>query len=708
MAGNAGKGCCSRPAINRPPTLPLDSDSTPLLDEDIDKCCSGENDPIGGEGATNRLVASQTSTCCSDSPSPCSLGYPPSPWPAPQPISSSSWIPLFPKVASTQPLLPSDAITKSLPTRCYEAMCYAARRVFRSHGHIHGDKHCRGHHGYGLVCDHDHEHKNDDHHGHDCDHHHDDGLDLDTGNSDLVNIPGRRRVVLSVLGMDCPSCSPRVVRALNSIPSVADCHVDVFAGRATVTYHPNYVQTADMTQRVTASTGFQCLVVEDSLVGESEGAPRRRMVVNLDQPVDEKRLGVDRVTIIREEPGLAEIEYDSSLNPRDVLTAFEPWGATYVPPSQESGIDSAQREVLRLLHLTTISAALCFPVLVFAWAPLPPHPTIYGGLSLGLTTFIQFYIARPIYVSGLRALMIERTIDMDLLVALSTGTAYLFSTVAYVCRILGRPIEHQNESYFETSALLVTLVMLGRLIAAYARRRSTNAVSYLGAMQAGEALLVETTGDTRLIPAGLVHVGDILRVMPGDQVPTDGRVVGGEAYVDESSITGESAPVLKRAGAVLVAGTVLTTNAQSGLDMRVTLAPDANTLSRMAELMRAAQGARLRVQDTADRVASWLAPVVLVLGVITFAGWMGIGIAAANKVNDGAARAAEMREAVVDAIGHAVAVLVVSCPCAIALCVPMVAVIAVAVGTRRGVLFKVRIYGRSLHSIVCIGIDSMT
>ncbi|CAE6481189.1 hypothetical protein ACGC1H_003485 [Rhizoctonia solani] len=590
--------------------------------------------------------------------------------------------------ASAVPLLPTTSDAKTLSTRVsLQARCYAAmRRLFGSHKHdkhSHGHGSCEHHHdGYGLVSREEHHHS----HGHShCDHdHEDDDLEVFTKDADYLDIPGRYRVTLLVLGMDCPSCSPRVVRALNSLPSVGECHVDVFAGRATVTYHPDHVDTTEMTRHVTASTGFQCQIVQDGPVGA--GGPTRRMRIQLDQPMDEKDLDMEGVRIAREEQELIEVEYQVGLNPRDVLAAFKSWGGVYVPPAQESSIDSAQREVLRLLHLTTVSAVLCFPVLIFAWAPLPPHPAIYGGISLALTTLIQVYVARPIYVSGIRALTVQRTIDMDLLVALSTGTAYLFSTIAYAFREAGRPIDHQGESYFETSALLVTLVMLGRLIAAYARRRSTNAVAQLASMQVDQATLVLST-HTQIIPTGLVHTHDILRLEPGDRVPTDGRVVEGEAYVDESSITGESAPVLKRPGAVLVAGTVLLPNS-SRLDMRVTLSPDENTLARMAELMRAAQGARLGVQDTADRVAGWLAPVVLVLGTLTLVAWASVGLAAANRVVDPSARAAERREAVVDSIGYAVAVLVVSCPCAIALCVPMVAVIAVAVGTRRGVLFK--------------------
>ncbi|CAE6521641.1 unnamed protein product [Rhizoctonia solani] len=708
--------CCTAPSTkdrHRPPSINTSHRHRDIIPET--SCCAPPHNlqaPTPTQPSIGYTLDSPSSS------SPSSPTYPPTP------IGHSLFgAPSTP--ASAVPLLPTVTVTDakpmstrgSLAARCYAAMRNGARRLFAPH-HSH-DKHSHahgscGHDGYGLVSteakddDHHHHHHGHGHshahhhhhhapdHPHDCDHDHDHehddlGVFVDSKDADYLHIPGRHRVTLLVLGMDCPSCSPRVVRALNSLPSVGECHVDVFAGRATVTYHPDHVDTAEMTRHVTASTGFQCQIVQDGPVGESD-VPMRRMRIQLDQPIDEKDLEMKGVRIAKEEQDLIEVEYEVGLNPRDVLAAFEAWGGAYLPPAQESSIDSAQREVLRLLHYTTVSAILCFPVLVFAWAPLPPHPTIYGGISLALTTLIQIYVARPIYVSGIRALTVQRTIDMDLLVALSTGTAYLFSTIAYAFREAGRPINHQGESYFETSALLVTLVMLGRLIAAYARRRSTNAVAQLVSMQTDQATLVLSTGETRLVPTGLVHTHDILRLEPGDRIPTDGRVTKGEAHVDESSITGESAPVLKRTGAVLVAGTVLLRSGSSssspGLEMRVTLVPEENTLARMAELMRAAQGARLRVQDTADRVAGWLAPVVLVIGMMTFVGWAWSGLSAANRVVDGVARAAETREAVVDSVGYAVAVLVVSCPCAIALCVPMVAVIAVAVGTRRGVLFK--------------------
>ncbi|QRV74361.1 copper(2+) exporting ATPase [Ceratobasidium sp. AG-Ba] len=699
----AKSGCCSDTSCSSAPKKVVKDDCCPALTT-VDECCATENvDDCCSSSPAPQPPTCSTPCCIDNLPTCC----PPRPIQdacctpklgCPSPSYASSTLPSRARSqtpSSAAPIVPKPSARArarrktSLPARCYNAMCCCARSVQKRlstsvlgcsarHGHGHHHHHHSDGHGHDHSDGHSHDHS--DHHDHGHDHLHEIEIETKAPEQDE---PGRHELVLSVLGMDCPSCSPRVVRALMSMPSVAQCTVDVFAGRATVTYHPDRVRPDDMTRNVTASTGFMCDVLEDRVVRDVEqGESRRRMRVKLGRPSSEKGLVVEGVFVREERGDVIELEYQG--NPRDVLTALAPWDPTYVPPAPASQADSAQREVVRLLKLTTISAALCIPVLVLAWAPLPSHPTIYGAISLVLTTLIQVYAARPIYVSGIRALVMQHTLDMDLLVSISTFTAFMFSVVAYACAVAGKPIGDGETSYFETAALLVTLVMLGRLIAAYARRRSTNAAGGLGAMQVEEAVLVMDGNMEQVIPVGLIHVGDVLRVRPGDKIPTDGRVEavgdgdGGETHVDESAITGESVPVAKRTGAVLVAGTTVVTTG-AGLDMRVTVSPDANTLARMGELMRAAQGARLKVQDTADRVAGWLAPVVLVLGIVTFVGWIGYAIGCDGQ---------KAGQAVVRAIGYAVAVLVVSCPCAIALCVPMVAVIAVAVGTRRGVLFK--------------------
>ncbi|ELU39059.1 copper-transporting ATPase [Rhizoctonia solani AG-1 IA] len=639
-----GGGCCSSTAADKPvfeseessPALPMSTSRGSRSDDTKDACPAMEFQPMATPNHDDRLVVQKPeksgcrATCCSGK------------------IDDGEKVP--PKPMQTAPILPVRG-----PSVNYDSSASP------------GPSSCQA-----TICD-------DDKCGHD--------LAPKQEPNDYPAL-GRRQLVFGIQGMDCPGCSPRVVRALVEFPSVADCHVDVFAGRATVTYHPDRANPDDMARRVVAMTGFQCHVEDDQVLG----IKMRRMNVQLGRPLgDDGLLKLEGVNVLEEKAsGRIELEYERGMNPRDVLALFAPWDGVYVPPSNESSVDSAQKEVVRLLYLTLFSAVLTLPVLVLAWAPLPPRPTAYGAVSLAMTTVIQVVVARPIYVSGIRTLLFQYTIDMDLLVSLSMGTAYVFSTVAYACTVAGKPIQ-DGESYFETAALLVTLVMLGRLIAAYARRRSTNAVSRLGSMQASKATLVETSNGqvtTRTIPVELLHVGDIVRIAPGELIPTDGKIIRGEGLVDESAITGESVPVLKSpatAQVLMMCGTTLVSIPAEPLhiDMRVTVAPDANTVARMAELMQGAQSARLRVQDKTDRAAGWLAPAALTIAIVAFVGWTGVGVRHAYKL-DGHERSGQIQKAVVDAIGYAVAILVVSCPCALALCVPMVAVIAVAVGTRRG------------------------
>jgi cation transport ATPase len=275
---------------------------------------------------------------------------------------------------------------------------------------------------------------------------------------------------------------------------------------------------------------------------------------------------------------------------------------------------------------TTISIICCIPVLIFSWAPIPRHPITYGSISLVLTTIIQFYVALPIYSSALRSLLFLHMIDMDLLVAVSTSIAYIYSVVVFAIQAAGRKFSDQ---FFETSALLVTLIMLGRLVSAYAHRRASSALDDLAALQPREryhcAPLRGCEPSTSTISEELVHTGDVLRILPDTLVPTDGIVLVGSSEVDESSITGESIPVTKQPGSSLIAGTL---NLSGALDMQITRVPAESTLADIAKLLRDAQeaAAALPVRDLADRAAAHLAPVVFVLSIATFVIWMLVGV----------------------------------------------------------------------------------
>lgn len=486
-----------------------------------------------------------------------------------------------------------------------------------------------------------------------------------------------RPMVMAVQGMDCQSCATRVTKALLTIPSVANPKVNTFSGQATLTYQDGAITPEDIARRTTTLTGFLC-----EAQALTKAIHEKKFVIHVsttDHLQDAELLpGVVVNSIQKHESGdaILEVEYDSWIvQPRNVVAAFAPWHGVHVPRSLSEETDEAKKTLMSLLQRTVISIMCCIPVLVLSWAPIPRRPVLYGSISLVLTTVIQLYVATPLYSTAFRSLFLQRMMDMDLLVVMSTSVAYIFSVIAFGMEAAHHP---SLGSFFETSSLLVTLIMVGRLASAYARRRASSAVDSLAALQVRTVDLV--SGDDGLVTPlsdELVHIGDVVRVLPEMMIPTDGVVVNGTSEVDESSITGESIPVEKHKGSKLIAGTL---NLSGLLHMSIERVPSNNTVSDITRLMREAQDSRLPVQDLSDKVASYLVPLVLVLSSITFLVWVLVGLFVRHESGSKAA---------VNALKYAIAVMVISCPCAILLAVPMVIVISVAVCAKHGILFKV-------------------
>ena len=483
----------------------------------------------------------------------------------------------------------------------------------------------------------------------------------------------RRKMIMSIEGMDCPSCAVRVTKALNTIPSVTQPKVNAFAGEATLMYDIGVISSDEIAQRVTGLTGFSCKFEQDL----REEDLLKTLWVSVPAKWDDHELPAG-VSIRSRKPmknkgNLLAIQYDSTvIQPRGVVAAFEPWEGEYVPFEQVREPNQASKDLWILLRRTSLSAIFTIPILIFAWAPLSKRPVLYGSISLALATFVQFYIAFPLYRSSFRSLFLQRVIDMDLLVAGSTTIAYVYSIISFSFLAAGKPI---GETFFETSALLVTLIMVGRTVSAFARRRTTSALDAVDALQVRMVNLIENAG-VRSIPAELVHVGDILQVPPDSIIPTDGVIRVGVTQVDESSLTGESKPVEKQRGSSVIAGTM---NLSGSIEITASRSLSENTIAGISRLMHDAQESRIPIQDLADRVAAYFAPTVLVLGSVTFLTWILIGKFVEDKTTE---------DAGVGALMKMIAVFVVSCPCAVSLCIPMVVVIAVSVAAKKGVLFK--------------------
>ena len=500
-------------------------------------------------------------------------------------------------------------------------------------------------------------------------------------------IGGLQTILLGVNGMNCPSCATKLTRALLKLPSVKDVEVNIFTGQVSLTYREGLIFPSTIANRATKATGFVCVVVDEPrLEGKHRVLRIKFQVTTVIPPVLPP--GVVILNASRTESGVVfDVQYDAAvIQPRSVLGIFIPLGGSFLPPSKSNASAPVTTEVISLFRRTIISAILSIPVLIFSWAPLQPHPVAYGAVCLFLATCIQFGVGAPFYYTAFYTLFGQHILDMDVLVTLSCTIAYVFSLVAYAAQVAGHEF---STPFFETPTLLLTLLTLGEFISAYSRRRVTSALDGLGTLQPDSVQMVSADGATAAAThVDLVQPHDVLRVAPNTLIPTDGIVLQGWTQVDESALTGESLPVDKALGAPLTAGT---RNLTSSIDMKVTRAPAENTLAEFSAFLARLKETRLPVQDLADRAAELLAPVILTVAVVVFVTWIIVGLRV---------RGEHLAKASLAALRYTIAVSVVSCPCPIVLCVPMVIVTTGAVAIREGVLLKVCFLPFSCFTVV--------
>lgn len=326
-----------------------------------------------------------------------------------------------------------------------------------------------------------------------------------------------------------------------------------------------------------------------------------------------------------------------------------------------------------------LSAALTLPLVAPMLLQLFGIDWVLGGwLQLALATPVQFALGARFYRAGWKALR-AGTGNMDLLVALGTSAAYGLS-VYLMWRHAGHGMPHL---YFEASAAVITLVLLGKWLEQRAKRETADAIRALNALRPTTARVRRGGADVEL-PLEQVVVGDLVVVRPGDRVAVDGEVVDGRSHVDESLITGESLPVAKSAGDKVTGGAV---NAEGLLMVRTTAIGAETTLARIIRMVESAQAAKAPIQRIVDRVSAVFVPVVLGIALLTFLGWFGFS--------------GEWEQALV----NAVAVLVIACPCALGLATPTAIMAGTGVAARHGILIKDAEALEVAHSVTVVAFD---
>ena len=463
---------------------------------------------------------------------------------------------------------------------------------------------------------------------------------------------------LPIAGMTCAACATRIEKNLNKLAGVS-ANVSFAAESALVTLAPGTTSAADVIATV-RKTGYAVpeRIVELTIYGMTCAACAARIekVLNKIEGVRAEVSFAAESARVQYTPGLTTVEQMIVAVRKAGYDASERLEAS--AEEEKARRQAAYRGELRLLW---IAAALSLPLVLqmFAAGDTPGHEWLPRWVQLALATPVQFWIGWRFYVGGYKALR-GGGANMDVLIALGTSMAWGLSAVVTVLNLGDQHV------YFEASAVIITLVLMGKILEARAKLGTSAAIESLIRLQPKTAR-VERAGEIVEVPVASMQVGDVFVVRPGESIPVDGLVASGESGVDESMLTGESLPVGKLAGDKVFAGTI---NQQGLLRCAAEGVGAATMLAGIIRLVRQAQGSKAPIQRLADQVAGVFVPIVVAISALTFVLWWALG--------------GELAPALV----NAVAVLVIACPCALGLATPTAIMVGTGRGAQVGVLVK--------------------
>jgi Cu+-exporting ATPase len=467
-----------------------------------------------------------------------------------------------------------------------------------------------------------------------------------------------REWTFAVEGMTCASCVARVEKALRRVPGVVEANVNLATESATVA--------------AGAGTPREALIkaVEDA----GYGVPREEVALGIEGMTCASCVGRVEKALCAV-PGVlnasvnlaterARVETAGGVSVDALLGAVEKAGYRGVPAS-EAQVQAASAAVAKRRYdwwPVALAALLSFPLAIpMLTAPFDVHWMLPGWAQWLLATPVQFWLGARFYRAGWKALR-AGTGNMDLLVAIGTTAGYALS----VYHLFAAGPDEMGHLYFEASAVVITLVLLGKWLEARAKRQTTEAIRALQALRP-ERARVRRDGRELDVPVEAVRLGDEVIVRPGERIPVDGEVLEGRSHADESLITGESLPVAKASGDRVTGGSV---NAEGLLSVRTQAVGAETTLARIIRLVESAQAHKAPIQRLVDRVSAVFVPVVIGIAVLALLGW---GLATGDWTQ---------------ATLNAVAVLVIACPCALGLATPTAIMAGTGVAARAGILIK--------------------
>lgn len=478
-----------------------------------------------------------------------------------------------------------------------------------------------------------------------------------------------------VEGMTCASCVARVERALKSVPGVEAASVNLATEKASVRAEKT-VTVGDLTAAV-EKAGYE--VPEEAVALSISGMTCASCVARVEKAI-KKVPGVAEATV-----NLATEKAQitgAGLSVDALIAAIQKSGyeASTVTESQTQASTAGGSTALPDWWPVAASAMLSLPLILPMFGLLFDHEWMLPAwVQLLLATPVQFWLGARFYKAGWKALR-ARSGNMDLLVAIGTTAAYGLSVYLMIAHAGHEGMDHL---YFESSAVIITLVLLGKWLEARAKKQTVEALRALESLRATEAI-VRRGGKDVAVPVAAVHLGDIVVVRPGDRMPVDGTVIEGTSHMDESLLTGESLPVTKTVGDQVTGGAI---NADGVLLCRATAVGGATMLSQIIKMVEDAQAVKAPIQRLVDKVSAIFVPVVLLISAVTFFGW---GLLTGDWQQ---------------ALLNAVAVQVIACPCALGLATPTSIMAGTGVAAKYGILIKDAEALETAHSISAVAFD---
>ncbi|MBI4139621.1 heavy metal translocating P-type ATPase [Candidatus Woesearchaeota archaeon] len=493
------------------------------------------------------------------------------------------------------------------------------------------------------------------------------------------NIP--KKCTVPIIGMHCASCATNIEQNLNNSKGVKKANVNFASGRATVEYNDEETSKEEI-EKVIMKTGYQVVSTQES----RNTKLLNWKIIGMDNPhclqtVEGALNGVKG--ILRKELKVnetAKILYDPSITSTEIIKRnIENAGYKVVETREISAEDLARKkEASELKNLFVLGLILSIPIiwLSFDWWWSPEIPRVEIWL-LALATPVQIFLGWKYYKGTWTALK-NKNATMDTLIAIGTTAAYLYSAAAIFF------VSLEKVYYFDTSSVILTFITLGKWLELRAKGKASDAIRKLMELAPLQARVI-SNGEEKMVPVEEVQEEDIVLVKPGEKIPVDGIVTNGHSAVDESMITGESIPVEKKKGDLVIGATI---NVHGALTIRVTKVGENTTLSQIIKIVEEAQGSKAEIQRVADIVSKYFVLGVGIIALLSFIIWYFVAGAS-----------------FIFSLSIVIAILIIACPCALGLATPTAIMVGTGKGAEQGILIKDATSLETLHKVDAIIFD---